>query len=159
MMRAGVVLLLGAACLLAGLGGARGRALRQEQANPFLAAPQAPSEASPAAPLPPPVPAPAPPTTAPAAAGAAPAVAPAAEAAPAPAAAVNSEGDPCACTTTGMSGGANTTRIGCGQWDVQGGSNRIACFVNVRWRRGLAGAAVPVTDKRLACGDCSLPHC
>lgn len=39
--------------------------------------------------------------------------------------------DPCACTQTGLSGGINTTFIGCGQWLVANGSNAFVCFVVV----------------------------
>ncbi|PRW59362.1 ubiquitin-conjugating enzyme E2 34-like [Chlorella sorokiniana] len=55
-------------------------------------------------------------------------------------AAVDSSADPCACTQTGLSGGQNTSRIGCGQWDVVSGSNRFTCFVNdpARCTQGVA---------------------
>lgn len=121
--------LLSAACLLVGLGGTAGaRTLTQEAPNPFVAAPGG------AAGAPTPAAAPAPPAAAPATPPAA--AAPAAEAAAkAPSAetqsaAANGAGDACAYTTTGLSGGTNVTRIGCGQWDVVSGSNRFTCFVN-----------------------------
>lgn len=38
---------------------------------------------------------------------------------------------PCACTDTGLSGGTNTSTVGCGQWDLVSGSNRFTCFVVV----------------------------
>ena len=52
----------------------------------------------------------------------------AAAAAPTPAGELPS----CDCTLTGVSGGANTTFIGCGQWMVANGSNTFTCYVNVR---------------------------
>lgn len=75
---------------------------------------------------------------------AAPAAAPAPEAgaaAPAPEAGVAAVQGPCACSDTGVSGGANTSTVGCGQWDLVSGSNRFTCFVVV----GLLG-----------CGCCSV---
>lgn len=50
--------------------------------------------------------------------------------------------DPCACTQTGLSGGKNTSRIGCGQWDIVSGSNRFTCFVNVRRGHGSSSSVV-----------------
>lgn len=41
-------------------------------------------------------------------------------------------GDACACTTDGFSGSVNTSRIGCGQWDIVAGSNAFRCYVEVR---------------------------
>ncbi|KAL6782250.1 hypothetical protein ACKKBG_A06110 [Auxenochlorella protothecoides x Auxenochlorella symbiontica] len=38
-------------------------------------------------------------------------------------------GDACACTTDGFSGSVNTSRIGCGQWDIVAGSNAFTCYV------------------------------
>ncbi|EFN53471.1 hypothetical protein CHLNCDRAFT_136745 [Chlorella variabilis] len=132
-----LALALAAACLLLPAS-AQGRVLAQEQPNPFLAAPTAAngSPAGPAAataaappplsevvatPFPPALPAPAP--EAPAAP--APDSEPTAEA-PAPA---GRAVDPCACTATGLSGGVNTTRVGCGQWDIVSGSAAFTCFV------------------------------
>lgn len=42
------------------------------------------------------------------------------------------DGDPCACTADGFSGSVNTSRIGCGQWDIVAGSNAFTCYVEVR---------------------------
>lgn len=42
------------------------------------------------------------------------------------------EGGPCSCSEDGISGGANTTVRGCGQWDVISGSNQFTCYVEVR---------------------------
>ncbi|KAI7842164.1 hypothetical protein COHA_004187 [Chlorella ohadii] len=41
---------------------------------------------------------------------------------------------------TGLSGGKNTSHIGCGQWDIVSGSNRFTCFVNdpARCTQGVA---------------------
>ncbi|PSC74226.1 50S ribosomal L21 [Micractinium conductrix] len=84
----------------------------------------------PAAPAPAPVPAPTAPAPAPSAEPLASAAAPGAPAAEGPAAEVQAVGGgPCACTPDGMSGGANTTRAGCGQWDIVSGSNSFTCFV------------------------------
>ncbi|KAL4427126.1 hypothetical protein ABPG77_001130 [Micractinium sp. CCAP 211/92] len=84
-----------------------------------------PIPVAPASPFPAAAPSPAAAVPAPEAAGALPpAAVPAAE--PAPEAAVSG---PCACTDTGLSGGANTSTVGCGQWDLVSGSNRFTCFV------------------------------
>ncbi|EFN55214.1 hypothetical protein CHLNCDRAFT_134449 [Chlorella variabilis] len=40
-----------------------------------------------------------------------------------------SAGDYCACTADGVSGGSNTTAVGCGQWLLSQGSNAWICFV------------------------------
>ncbi|KAL4459138.1 hypothetical protein ABPG75_014003 [Micractinium tetrahymenae] len=80
-----------------------------------------------AAPMPSPAAAPAPEAVAPLSPAAVPAAAPAA--APAPEAEVAAVTGPCACTATGVSGGANTSTVGCGQWDLVSGSNRFTCFV------------------------------
>ncbi len=105
---------------------AEGRSLAQTQPNPFVASPDAASgrESLPgAAPTPetPPLLPPAP----------SPAFAPALEVAP-PAASAATGSDPCACTTNGLSGGTNTSRIGCGQYEITSGSAAFSCFVMVR---------------------------
>lgn len=48
-------------------------------------------------------------------------------AAPGPAA----EGDPCACSASGISGGVDTTAPGCGQHLLASNSTDFVCFVNV----------------------------
>lgn len=149
-----------AAALLLAAQAAAGRRLAQGS-NPFLAA-APPGSPAPAAPAPAPPQGPAAPEGA-AAPAAAPAVertaaaaaAPAAEAAAVdaaapPAAPVEPSGDPCACTATGVSGGTNTSVIGCGQHDVAQGSNRWTWWVGVGGRasecagacRGMRGAVV-----------------
>lgn len=65
-----------------------------------------------------------------------PAIEPATEPSP-----VAEGGDGCACTTDGLSGGANTTRIGCGQWDVISGSNAFSCYVQVSPIAGMGKVA------------------
>lgn len=84
---------------------------------------------------------PAPPQAPKAAAGTAPAAAPAYEAP----AALSS--DPCTCSSTGLSGGANTSRVGCSQWNVAAGSSEFTWWVpaakpeRARWgaaRRGVS---------------------
>ncbi|GAB4813280.1 hypothetical protein N2152v2_000326 [Parachlorella kessleri] len=47
-----------------------------------------------------------------------------------PAGAAGGPSDPCACTATGVSGGANTSAPGCGQHLLTFGSNDFVCFIN-----------------------------
>lgn len=93
--------------------------------NPFIANGSPPPPGPPATGTPPPPPPPATP--------------PAATAAPAPGPEADGSG-PCACTPDGLSGGTNTSAVGCGQLDIAAGSNRFTCFVVVR---GAAGAPAP----------------
>lgn len=128
---------------------AQARTLAQQAPNPFLAAPDnalgvapasqaaAPAAAPASEPVSPfSLPAVAPstePLAAPSRPPAPPASAPAQEAGTAAATdgVQAGGGDPCACTATGLSGGANTSRIGCGQFDLVSGSAALTCFVNV----------------------------
>ena len=44
--------------------------------------------------------------------------------------AVDLSAQSCPCTRDGVSGGVNTTKIGCGQWLVYDGSNEFVCYVD-----------------------------
>ena len=153
-----LLVVVAAACCL---GGSQARVLHQEDVNPFVAGSALPPAAAAAPPPAPEAPAaaPAPPAAAPTAespaagrpqwlyglcASSVSAQQPWLSTQPGRktpcahcpgAAGVDASTDPCACTQTGVSGGKNTSRISCGQWDVVSGSNRFTCFVNVRvWR-------------------------
>jgi hypothetical protein len=130
-----------AALLLCGLAAAlsvaQGRTLAQQEQNPFVtrggianpAQQASPAEAEGAA-----APSAVPAAAAPLPEAAAPAPSPAGAPAPAPEAAASADaaaGGPCDCTTTGLSGSTNTSRIGCAQHDLVSGSNRLTCYVNV----------------------------
>lgn len=121
-------------------------ALAQASPLPEVSAPEAATPAGVAAAVPQPaVPGPSPEGPAPqpvpelsaplttAAAAPLPETLPPAVAAPLPEAAspAGAGADACACTSTGLSGGANTTYVGCGQWLLAQGSNRWVCFVQV----------------------------
>lgn len=116
-------LLASLALLLIGTAGqAQARKLRADEANPFLRpSPATPQPSASTAPQPSAAPVPAP-TLSPAVDGTA--TLDAAAASPPPA-------GPCSCTADGLSGGTNTTRAGCAQWDVSAGSNALTCFVQV----------------------------
>ena len=138
---------------------AQGRTLAQEEPNPFVTRGGIPTPAQQASPAEAAAegaaaiaPAPAA-TTAPLPEAAAPAPAPAG--APGPgtegATADAAAAGPCACTSTGLSGGTNTSRIGCAQHDLVSGSNRLTCYVNV-------GAAQPPAAAP-AVGAAGRPYC
>jgi hypothetical protein len=151
---------------------AQARTLAQQAPNPFLAAPDnalggapasqaaAPAAAPASEPVSPfSLPAVAPttePLAAPSALPAPPVSAPAPEAGTAAATdgVQPGSGDPCACTATGLSGGTNTSRIGCGQFDLvlRLCSNHLLCECECH------GGALHSMAQRYPC-DTRSPDC
>jgi hypothetical protein len=67
---------------------------------------------------------------------------------------------PCSCTTTGMSGTANTSTVGCGQWLLTENSNVFMCYIAVSYiiRKTFSFLSLIVFDKNWQLFQAFLPN-